>query len=51
MRREASHVPFLICPFCVRGALLMWTTKATHFSEDPFLRTPASVACWQNKQR
>ena len=26
MRREASRVSFLMCPFCVRASLLTWTT-------------------------
>ena len=28
MRRETSRVSFLMCPFCVRGWLLMQTTLA-----------------------
>jgi hypothetical protein len=28
MRREASRVSFLMCPFCVRGGLLLLTTEA-----------------------
>ena len=26
MRRETSRVSFLMCPFCVRGSLLIWAT-------------------------
>ena len=30
MRREASRVSFLMCPFCVRGVVLNLTTNALH---------------------
>jgi hypothetical protein len=29
IRREASRVSFLMCPFCVRGALLAWATPTS----------------------
>jgi hypothetical protein len=28
MRRETSRVSFLMCPFCVRHWLLIWTSVA-----------------------
>jgi hypothetical protein len=30
MRRETSRVSFLMCPFCVRGSLSVFTTESVY---------------------
>ena len=42
VRREASRVSFLMCPFCVRARLLSRTTD-----DDPEQVAQPTLHCWQ----
>jgi hypothetical protein len=48
MRRETSRVSFLMCPFCVRGALLVETTHGRGIAVGGFGRVADGVvALWR----